>query len=96
MREWNPDARIDHDGPVKIHRQLSGILAARIRRGDWAPNRPIPSELRLAEEYGVARGTVRTAVATLAAEGLVMVVPQRGTYVRPSRDDGPEADGTGR
>jgi DNA-binding GntR family transcriptional regulator len=71
---------------VKIFRQLAGILAARTERGDWLPNRPIPSEVRLMEEYGVARGTVRNAVAVLVDQGLVVTVPQRGTFVRPKAD----------
>ncbi|PRY19128.1 regulatory GntR family protein [Pseudosporangium ferrugineum] len=63
--------------------QLAEILAGRIERGDWQPNRPIPSELQLVQEFGIARGTVRRAVAVLRERGLVFTVPQRGTYVSP-------------
>lgn len=76
------DDQIDHHGPVPPYRQLAGILRARIDRGDWAPNRPIPSEARLTQEYGIARATVRRAIAVLVDDGTVYVVPQRGTYVR--------------
>ncbi|MGW2354990.1 GntR family transcriptional regulator [Actinacidiphila glaucinigra] len=81
--EFGPDDEIDADGPVTPYRQLAGILAARIARGDWEPNRAIPSEQRLVQEYGLARSTVRRAVAVLAADGLVFTVPQRGTFVTP-------------
>jgi DNA-binding GntR family transcriptional regulator len=75
---------IEPDGPVPPYLQLVEILAERISRGDWQPNRPIPSELQLVQEFGIARGTVRRAVAVLRERGLVFTVPQRGTYVAPS------------
>ena len=80
----DPDAGIDHDAPEPPYRQLAAILAARIQRGDWQPNRPIPSEARLVQEYGLARGTVRRAIHLLAEQGVVFVVPHRGTYVTPA------------
>ncbi|MFB7291111.1 GntR family transcriptional regulator [Actinacidiphila glaucinigra] len=45
----------------------------------------MPSEQRLVQEYGLARSTVRRAIAVLAADGLVFTVPQRGTFVTPPR-----------
>lgn len=77
----DPDAEIDHDGPVTPYRQLAEILRARIARGDWAPGRRIASENDLVQQYGLARTTVRRAIAVLRDEGDVVVVPQRGTFV---------------
>jgi GntR family transcriptional regulator len=77
---------IEPDGPVPPYLQLAEILGGRIERGDWAANRPIPSELQLVQEFGIARGTVRRAVAVLRERGLVFTVPQRGTYVAPRSD----------
>jgi GntR family transcriptional regulator len=81
LMEYDPGASVDHDAPEPPYRQLAGILAARITRGDWEPNRAIPSEARLVQEYGVARSTVRRAIAVLVEDGVLFVVPQRGTYV---------------
>lgn len=77
----DPNAEIDHEGPVTPYRQLAEILRARIARGDWAEGRPIPSETRLVQEYGLARSTVRRAIALLAEDGAVWTVQGRGTYV---------------
>lgn len=77
----DPDAQIDHDGPVTPYRQLAEIIKARIERGDWAPGRPIASETQLVQEYELARTTVRRAIRVLVDDGVVFVVPQRGTYV---------------
>lgn len=79
--EFDPDAAIDYEGPVTPYRQLAGILRARIARGDWQPGRAIASETALVQQYGLARSTVRRAVAVLVADGLVFTVPQRGTFV---------------
>ena len=78
---FEPDAEIDHEGPVTPYRQLAGILRARIVRGDWAPGQRIESESVLVQKYGLARSTVRRAIAVLVEEGDVFTVPQRGTYV---------------
>ncbi|NUP20787.1 MAG: GntR family transcriptional regulator [Streptomyces sp.] len=77
----DPDAEIDHEGPLTPYRQLAEILKARISRGDWAEGRPIASETRLVQEYGLARSTVRRAIAVLVEDGTVWTVQGRGTYV---------------
>lgn len=79
--QYDPDAAIEHNGPVTPYRQLAGILRARIARGDWQPQRPIASETSLVQEYGLARSTVRRSVKLLVEDGTVFVVPQRGTFV---------------
>ncbi|MGI5515311.1 GntR family transcriptional regulator [Streptomyces sp. CA-106131] len=77
----DPDTEIDHEGPVTPYRQLAEILKARIKRGDWQDGRPIASETRLVQEYGLARSTVRRAIAVLVEEHVVWTVQGRGTYV---------------
>lgn len=65
-----------------MFRQLADLLRARILAGDLPPGAPVPSELRLVQEYGLSRTSVRQAMAILRAEGLVIVEPPRGTFVR--------------
>ncbi|MGW0708189.1 winged helix-turn-helix domain-containing protein [Streptomyces sp. NPDC002643] len=85
------DDEIERDAPDAPFEQLAGILKARIKRGDWQPNRQITSESRLGEEFGLSRPTVRRAIALLVEEGWLFVRPQRGTYVAGSaRLNGPE------
>lgn len=80
---YGPDDQVDPQGADHLYVQLAGILTARIERGDWEPRRLIPSEKHLMQEYEVGRSTVRQAITVLAERGLVQVVPQRGTYVKP-------------
>lgn len=72
---------ITRGAPVTPYRQLAEILKARIARGDWSEGRPIASENSLVQQYGLARTTVRRAIAALVEERVVWTVQGRGTYV---------------
>lgn len=74
---------VDPLGEVPPYLQLAEILRGQIRSGELPPRRPIPSELRLQQEYGLSRGTVRRAIAVLREEGMLHTVAHRGTYVSP-------------
>ncbi|HEY3522612.1 MAG TPA: GntR family transcriptional regulator [Candidatus Limnocylindrales bacterium] len=75
---------IDHprNHPTPIHRRIAQRLAAAIEAGDYAPGSRLPSEATLVREFGVSRGTLRHALSTLRAAGLIEAVPTRGTFVR--------------
>lgn len=49
----------------------------------------VPSEQALVEEHGVARGTVRSALALLVDDGLIEVVPGQGRRIvgRPADEN---------
>jgi GntR family transcriptional regulator len=53
------------------YRHVAAELRATLDAGTQPPGSRLPSESELARTYGVARGTVRQALATLAAEGLI-------------------------
>ena len=72
---------VDHEGKTPVYLQIAAILRGEIERGVYAPGRPVPSETQLMQRYEVARLTARKAVRVLADEGLVEVVPGRGSYV---------------
>lgn len=75
-------------GPVWPYRQIADDIAARIAARELAPEQAIPSESELCSAFGVARGTARHAVAVLRDLGLVITVPQRGTFVARQDDGG--------
>lgn len=52
-----------------------------------APGSAAPSERELVHRFGVARMTVRQAMDTLVAEGLLERMPGRGTFVAAPRSD---------
>ena len=77
------DARIV-DGPKPKHVQLREILR-RLIENELPPGSAIPSERELAERFGVSRLTVRSAVARLVADGLLVTVRGKGTYTMQRR-----------
>lgn len=57
--------------PQKSPREVADELRARIRSGRLQPGRRMPTQARLAEEFGVERGTVRQALRILQSERLL-------------------------
>lgn len=49
--------------------------------GAWPEHYKLPSEFELVERFSVNRGTVRKAIANLIAEGLLVSIHGRGTFV---------------
>jgi GntR family transcriptional regulator len=75
----------DPQSATPVYVQVADILRSRIQSGQLLPDRPVPSETQLQQEFGVARGTARKAIALLREQGLVVTVKGRGSYVHPSR-----------
>src|SRR3954470_24970591 len=69
----------DREGAA--YRQLAAILRKRIHNGELPAGRRMPSEKDLHDEFGLARETVRRAMAVLRAEGLIDIRPGHGTFV---------------
>ncbi|NMD57466.1 MULTISPECIES: GntR family transcriptional regulator [Tsukamurella] len=74
------------DGPIPKHEQLRALLEQRCA-DDLVPGAALPSERQLCEEYGVSRITVREALRQLVAEGTLVRIRGKGTFVadRPAR-----------
>jgi GntR family transcriptional regulator len=76
--------RIDHAKPEHIWAQVAADIRADITAGRLAPGAKLPGELELAAQYGVARLTVRRAIAELVTEERLVILRGRGTYVKQS------------
>ncbi|SDM34988.1 regulatory protein, gntR family [Nonomuraea maritima] len=62
--------------------QILEVLVTRIDSGEWGPKFKI-SEVKLMEEFGVARPTIRKAMERLRGAGKVYTVPNLGSFVTP-------------
>ena len=62
-------------------RQLYEILKNDIAEGKYEGDGKLPSIRALADEYGMSKNTVNTAIAMLVSEGLAAVREGNGTYV---------------
>ena len=61
--------------------QLLDSLRSRLRNGEFGIHAMLPSERALAEEFGVGRSVIRTALAALRREGLLQIYPHRGARI---------------
>ena len=72
---------IDHGGAEFPYRQLAAILRERIAAGEYPAGRKLPSIMELQGEFSLSAKTVQKALKVLDGEGLVVTVPNRGTFV---------------
>lgn len=72
------------DGPRPKHVQLSDLLADLAVR-ELGPDAAIPSERELMATYDVSRATVRKAIESLVADGLLQRIQGKGTFVAKPR-----------
>jgi len=67
--------------PKLVANDIATALKKRISSGEWIENGRMPPERDLASEFGVARNTVRRAVAFLEDDGTVVRHVGRGTFL---------------
>ena len=72
---------MEEEGPQYIYVRAADRIEADIRRGEWAFGAKLPGRRRLAQRYGVAELTIRSALRVLERRGLVRVLPSSGTWV---------------
>jgi GntR family transcriptional regulator len=68
-------------GPIPLYYQLEEDLRHRIGSGEFPGSGPLPTEQRLCDSYGVSRITVRRALDSLLASGLIARRQGVGTFV---------------
>jgi len=67
--------------------QIADVLRSRITSGEYPP-KYLVSEVRLVQEFGVARDTIRKAMRQLREENLIYTVPNLGSFVGPGGESG--------
>lgn len=73
--------RLDRDSKHPLYIQVRESIRKGLAEGNRDVDESLPSELVLAEQYGVSRITVRNAILDLVNEGLLYRVPGKGTFV---------------
>jgi DNA-binding GntR family transcriptional regulator len=72
---------IDRSSPVPLYFQLAQQYEAAIRSGQLPPDSRLDNEVKIAQDLGVSRPTVRSALGYLADRGLVVRLRGQGTIV---------------
>ncbi|TRC93094.1 GntR family transcriptional regulator [Mesorhizobium sp. WSM4303] len=73
-------------GPLPVHLQISEMLIREIAAGRLADGARLPTEREMAQNLGIAVGTLRRALADLTEKGLLDRIQGSGNYVRASGD----------
>jgi DNA-binding GntR family transcriptional regulator len=68
-------------GPEYAYMQVADHLHSLIRSRKVAVGSRLPGEQALADEFGVAIGTIRRALKEMRQRGLVKTVPSLGTFI---------------
>ena len=76
---------VDRKNQEKLYIQIMRLVVDEIGRGTWVIGDRIPSEDELAARFSVSKITIRQALSNLAADGYLMKVQGRGTFVAGNR-----------
>src|ERR1035438_3486317 len=77
--------RLDKLSAEPLFVQVENSLNSAIESGEFLPGERIPTELELADIYGVSRITIRGAINELCQHGLLVKKQGRGTFVQERR-----------
>jgi GntR family transcriptional regulator len=66
-----------------LHQRIQAVLRSAIQGDESSSGKPLPGKHALAARFGAALMTVRRALATVEAEGLVRREAGRGTWPSP-------------
>lgn len=83
---------ITKEGPVLIYHQVAEWITQQINSGAWPEHFQLPSEVDLAGQLNVSRGTVRKAIADLTHKGILLSIHGRGTFVSSKMLEQPLAE----
>jgi DNA-binding transcriptional regulator YhcF (GntR family) len=77
---------VDVSSPVPVFEQLRSQIERIVLAGQLGPGDRLPTIRDLANDLGLARGTVNKVYDALAADGLVETRGRHGTFVREAPD----------
>lgn len=63
--------KINHNSPVPLHAQVETLIRGMLRKPAFRDGALLPPEVRIAEQLGVCRHTVRMAILRLVQEGVL-------------------------
>lgn len=67
--------------PGPLYKEVRRKILAGLANGDWQPGDQLPTEVELAQRFGVAISTVRAGIRDLTAAGILIRRQGKGTFV---------------
>ena len=84
LEKFTP-ADIDKMSSIPYHYQLTKIIHNLLSQEQWVKGDKLPSEREFCETFQISRITVRKALDSLEAEGLIQTIKGVGTFVREKK-----------
>lgn len=69
-----------------LHGDIMQQMITAIKEKQWAPGSKLPSEIKLAETFGVSRTSIREVLKALAHSGILESHSGKGTFLSPSAE----------
>lgn len=84
--ETNTRPGLHRRSGIALWRQIADAIRANLSSGLGDEDGRLPAEMELAEQFGVNRHTVRSAISALVSEGILRAEQGRGTFIiKPER-----------
>ena len=77
---------VDENLDIPIYRQVAGAITGEIKKGQLEYGHKLPTVRQLADELGIAKGTIKRAYDDLEATGMISKTRGRGTFVSWQED----------
>jgi GntR family transcriptional regulator len=75
---------LDHESAYPLHKQAETLLRKIIEEEEYQNGKLLPNEVEMAKKLAISRATLRQAINTLVAEGLLVRKKRIGTKVAPA------------
>ncbi len=79
---------IDNNSKLPIYKQLALYFIDEIKNGNLQSDRKLPSDRQLASIYKVSRNTINATLDYLQAEGFIVRIERKGTFVASKQKKG--------
>jgi GntR family transcriptional regulator len=76
---------LDRSSAVPLYVQLGEVLKAELESGTWWPGARFPTEREIGDHFEVSRTVIRPAFDLLVADGAIVRIKGKGTFVAPPK-----------
>ena len=73
---------IEKNSTVSIYQQLINQVTRKVQNGELPSGKKLPTVRELADQLGIARGTVKHAYEELERKGIITMTRGKGTFIR--------------
>ena len=84
---------IEKNSTVSIYQQLINQVTRKVQNGELPSGKKLPTVRELADQLGIARGTVKHAYEELERKGIITMTRGKGTFIPGAGQTGKQCQG---